>query len=444
MRAPSDVRDEPAGSPRRSGPDPRALLPASGIPLLYFAFAHVCLALACAVLVVWPDLPGAYFFHPRMTAVVHLVTLGWISSSILGAFYIVGPLALRLPIRPGWLDRMGFVSFAAGTIGMVFSFWTGAYQGLAWSAVLVAASVGHVAQRAWRGLRHAKVPWPVKLHVALAFVNMLLASGLGVVIALSRVSGSLPWSPQSAAFAHAHLAAVGWAMMMVVGLSYRLIPMIVPAAMPAGSSMATSAMLLQTGVAVLAVALISGSTWTAVGALLIVTGLASFVAHVRRIVAKRLPRPAALPRPDWATWQTHVAFVWLLVAAVIGVWLAMPGHRRWLVELEWLYGTLGLVGFLAQIIVGIQGRLLPMHGWYRAFEAGGMQPPARSVHTLADPRLTRLIFLTWTLAVPTLAAGLVATSPQVIATGGVLLLGGVILNALQMYHVATGANRLQP
>lgn len=140
------MRDEPAGSPPRSGPDPRALLPASGIPLLYFAFAHVCLALACAMLVVWPDLPGAYFFHPRMTAVVHLVTLGWISSSILGAFYIVGPLALRLPIRPGWLDRMGFVSFAAGTIGMVFSFWTGAYLGLAWSAVLVAASVGHVAQ----------------------------------------------------------------------------------------------------------------------------------------------------------------------------------------------------------------------------------------------------------------------------------------------------------
>jgi hypothetical protein len=233
-------------------------------------------------------------------------------------------------------------------------------------------------------------------------------------------------------------------MMMVVGLSYRLIPMIVPAAMPAGSSLATSAILLQAGVGVLVVALINDSSWTAIGALLIVGGLVSFVARVRSIVAKRLPRPPALPRPDWATWQTHVAFMWLLAAAAIGVWLAMPGHRRRVVELEWLYGTLGLIGFLAQVIVGIQGRLLPMHGWYRAFEAGGMQPPARSVHTLARPRLTRLIFLMWTLAVPSLAAGLVATSPRVIATGGALLLGGVILNALQMYHVATGANRLQP
>lgn len=294
------------------------------------------------------------------------------------------------------------------------------------------------------GLWHAKVPWPIKLHVALAFVNMLLASGLGAVMTINRLSGWLPLSPQSGAFAHAHLAAVGWAMMMVVGLSYRLIPMIVPAAMPTGSSMATSAVLLETGVVVLAVALMTGSKWTALGALLIVAGLSSFVARVRTIVKRRLPPPAALPRPDWATWQTHAAFVWLIVAAVLGVLLAIPVQTPWTVELGWLCGTLGLIGFLAQVVVGIQGRLLPMHGWIRAFEAGGMQPPARSVHTLAHPLLTRLIFLMWTLGVLSLAAGLVATSTRVIATGSGLLLCGVLLSALQMYHVATGANRLLP
>ena len=185
--------------------------------------------------------------------------------------------------------------------------------------------------------------------------------------------------------------------------------MILPAAMPVGSSMAASAILLETGVAVLAVALLTGSKWTTAGALLVVAGLSSFVARVRTIVRRRMPPPAALARPDWATWQTHVAFIWLFVAALLGVLLAMPLQTPWTTELGWLYGTLGLVGFLAQIVVGIQGRLLPMHGWYRAFEAGGMQPPPRSVHALADPLATRTIFLLWTLGVPSLAAGLAAT-----------------------------------
>jgi hypothetical protein len=110
-----------AGSPEAR----RAFLPAAGLPLLYFAFAHICLALALAVLLVRPDLPGGFFHHPRMIAVVHLVTLGWITSSILGACYIVGPLALRLPLRPGWRDRAAFGSFAAGVTGVVCHFWTG-------------------------------------------------------------------------------------------------------------------------------------------------------------------------------------------------------------------------------------------------------------------------------------------------------------------------------
>ena len=92
------------GSARNPGTDPnearRVLLPPRGIPLLYFGFAHLSLALALAVLLARPDLPAGFFHHPRMIAIVHLVTPGWITSSILGAFYIVGPLALRLPLRP--------------------------------------------------------------------------------------------------------------------------------------------------------------------------------------------------------------------------------------------------------------------------------------------------------------------------------------------------------
>ena len=415
----------------------RALLPASGIPLLYFAFAHVCLALALAVLLVRPDLPGGFFHHPRMIAVVHLVTLGWISGSILGAFYIVGPLALRLPLRPGWRDRLAFGCFAVGVTGMVAHFWLGQYSGMAWSAVLVVLAVLHVALRAWLGLPRAPVPWPVKLHVVLAFANMILASGFGMVIGLNRIYGWLPWSPMSAAFAHAHRAALGWAVMMVVGLSYRLIPMIVPAQMPKGGSIATSAVLLEIGTIGPVVALIIRPDWSPAAALVIVAGIASFVSQVRNIVKRKLPAPPALPRPDWATWQTHIAFVWLLVAATTGVSLTLPVPPSWIIGLGWVYGTAGLIGFLGQIVVGIQGRLLPLYAWYRRMEAGHMQPPARSAHTLASHGLSKAILITWTLGVPLLLSGLAARVDLMIALGSGLLLVGVGLNAAQAVIVVT-------
>jgi hypothetical protein len=409
----------------------RALLPAAGLPLLYFAFAHFCLASALGVLIVEPTLPGTFFLHPRMVALVHLVTLGWISGSILGAFYIVAPLALRLPLRPGWVDRGAFGSFALGTLGMVSHFWIGEYGGMIWSALLVAGAVLHVAVRAWRGLGRAVVPWAVKLHVALAFTNMLAASTLGIIAGANRVTGWVAWPPLAVASAHLHLAMVGWATMMFVGLAYRLIPMIVPARMPDRASMAASAVLLEVGLSVLAVAILADSSWTAAGALLVVAGLASFVAHVRAMLKHRLPAPPALARPDWATRQTHVALVCLLIAALLGIAVPLLTEASAIVAVSWIYGTLALVGFLSQVILGIQGRLLPMHAWYREFEAGGFSPPARAVHGLPSPGLARAIFFAWLLGVPLLAAGLPLGMSYWIATGSVLLLSGVVLNAAQ-------------
>jgi hypothetical protein len=434
----SPVSEPGANAAASSRSDARhALLPAGGIPLLYFAFAHLCLAGAFAVLVARPDLPGGFFHHPRMIAVIHLVTLGWITGSILGAFYIVGPLALRLPLRPGWRDRAAFAFFAAGVSGMVAHFWIAEYSGMAWSAGLVAAAVLHVAVRAWRGLPDSPVPWAVKLHVGLAFANILLASALGTLVGLNRMYGWLPWPPMSAAFAHAHLASVGWAVMMVIGLSYRLVPMIVPAEMPRGRGLAASAILLEAGTLGLAFALLASPSWTPLAAAAIVSGLGSFVRQVRQIVKRKLPAPPALPRPDWATWQTHVAFGWLLVAAFAGVTLTLPIPAAWLIPLGWTYGIAGLVGFLAQIVVGIQGRLLPLYGWYRMMEAGGMRPPARSAHTLASHGLARSILVAWTLGVPLLVVGLTSDTHAIVGLGSLALLAGVALNAAQAITIAT-------
>jgi hypothetical protein len=411
--------------------DSRALLPASDIPLLYFGFAYACLGLAFAVLTIDPALPGAFFLHPRMVAVVHLVTLGWISSSILGAFYIVGPLALRLPLRADWRDRAAFGSYATGVAGMVARFWIGDYSGMAWFATLALAGMLYVGARAGVGLGSAVAPWAVKLHVALAFGNAVAASLFGILLGLNRSHGWFAWSPFGAAYAHLHLAAVGWATMMFVGLAYRLIPMIVPAAMPTGASLVSSAILIEAGIVVLAVALTRGSAWTAAGALLIVAGLISFVTHVRIVLRQRLPPPAALPRPDWATWQTHVALVWLLIAAGLGLFLSLSGSSVRLLTWGWLYGTAGLIGFLAQVIAGMQGRLLPMHAWYGAFEAGGFKPPSRSAHTLASPVLARAIFVAWTIGVPALAFGLARATPPVTAAASAVLFAGVVLGAVQ-------------
>src|SRR6516165_10910388 len=112
--------------------------PAQVIQLLYLGTAHLSLALACVFAGVWPHAVAGFFYHAWLIGLVHMVTLGWITFSILGAIYIVGPLALRMDMPARRLDYAAYACAAIGLIGMVGHFWIQEYAGMAWSAATVA------------------------------------------------------------------------------------------------------------------------------------------------------------------------------------------------------------------------------------------------------------------------------------------------------------------
>lgn len=413
----------------------QALTPSSALPLAYFGLAHLSLALAILLLIVDPEWPGGYFLHPRMAAVVHLVTIGWISGSILGAFYIVAPLALGLPLPVRRLDWLAFGFFAVGALSMVAHFLTGQYGSLAWSGGLVLIAVIVLAARVLAGLRRATAPGGILLHVVLSFANVAAAALYGILVGLDRQLGFWGLAPVQSAYAHLHLAVIGWPVMLVIGLAYRLVPMFLPARPPTGRGLAVSAVLIEAGLVILVWSLTTGSGWVPAGALTIAAALVAFVVHMRRAVRARLPRPPALPGRDWSTWQTHVAIVWLFVAAGCGLALMAIDTGATHLVVAWIYGVAGIVGFIAQIIVGIQGRLVPLYAYYRAMHALGSKPPARGANQLPSPRFARPIFLCWTAGVPLLAWGLAGAQPVAIRIGGILLLAGVGIGAAYLRHL---------
>jgi hypothetical protein len=418
----------------------KALLPPPTLPLVYFGLAHAAFAAAGGVLVVRPDLPGAFHYQPQLIALVHLVTVGWISGSILGALYIVAPLAFGVGLRPGWLDYAACAAFWLGTAGMVAGFWTLRFDLVAAASPLVLAAIAVVGGRVIAGLWTSRLPWGVSLHVTLAFANILVAGVVGLLTAMNRDTASLLWSPLALALAHGHLAVLGWAAMMFFGVAYRLMPMFIPSAMPTGARLALSAVLLEIGTLGLAVSLALGAP-TAIWVVFVVGAFVAFSRQVRGMLANRRPRPVELPRPDWSTWQTHTALLYLVIATALGVWLALGSAP---VSVTWAYGAAAVLGFVSQVVVGIQGRLLPLAAWYRALEFAEGTPPPTSVHRLADPRVARLVFMLWLAGLPLLTVGLMRQSSAGIATGAVVLFMATLANAahgwIMVWRSATGAS----
>jgi len=414
--------------------------PAQTVPLLYLGTAHLSLALACLLVAMSPQAVAGFFYHSRMVAIVHLVTLGWITFSILGAIYIVGPVALRMPLPAGRGDYVAWAFACIGLVGMIAHFWIQEFGGMAWSAAMVTCGILYVASRVVLGLRRSAVPAAIKLHIVLACLNISLAAATGIVIAFDKVYHFLPGFVLSNVFAHAHLAALGWAAMMVVGVGYRLLPMTLPSKMPSGRSMFPSAVLLETGVLGLFVTLLVRSVWTPLFGILIVAGLGVFIGHVASMVKSPAPKPPAAPTIDFAVLHTATAGVSLVVAAAIGLTLLVAPASPRMLHAAAAYGVFGIVGFLAQMVVAMEVRLLPLAAWYWAYARSEFRAAPGSPLLMRDRSLQTIVFMGWAFAVPALAAGFGLESAPWLAAGAwslfVAVTIGALDNTLVRLHVA--------
>jgi len=411
-------------------PSPAEHLPARGLPLLYLGTGLLSLIVAFGTVAADPAGIAGFFYHPRMLAVVHLLTLGWIGASVLGSIHIVGPLALRMPLRATWGDYVRFVAFAVGVLGMVSHFWLDSPRGMVWSAGLATLAFLSAAARVLPRLRRAPIPDAVKAPVALAFLNVVLAASLGVVIGLNKVSPFLPVHHLQAVLAHAHLAALGFATMLVMGVSYRLLPMMLPAAMIAGRGPLLSAWLVEVGVLGLTASFFLDGLGRRPSAALAVAGIAVFLWHVVTMLRHPRPAPPERPRPDLPVTQALVALLCLALTALLGLALAVAPTLDAASPVALAYGALGLVGFMAQMVVAVQQRLLPLAAWLWAYAGADYMKTPPSLHAAPGRLFPALTTVGWVLGAPLLAVALALEWLSGLRTGALLLLLGTLAHGL--------------
>lgn len=427
-----------------SGPrHPRTALPPQQLPLLYFGFAHLCLLVAFGIVALDPRGVAGFYYHDRMLAVVHLITLGWITSSILGSLYIVAPIALRASLVSGRLDHGWFGCVAIGVTGMVTHFWISELRGMAWSASLVIIGLCGVAAKISTALWHAPIHRAVKLHLGLAFLNFVAAATLGLLLGIDRSADVVPGYVMTNLFAHAHLAVLGWATMMVMGVGYRLLPMVVPAAMPSGPSLYLSAILVETGTLALFIGLLRGMAPIA-AAVTVVAGIAAFLAHAVWMLRRRRTPPPDATVPDYGAAHVGVGLGYLVVCCGVGLTLGVAAPSPWTLRLALAYGVFGLVGFVAQLILGLELRLIPILVWHTGFARSGYTVTGTTPLRMPDRRLQGLVFLLWQLGVPALAAGLFFTAVPFVAAAAWMLLVGAALATWNVIHVVRHGSTQPP
>ncbi|MDI3297881.1 MAG: hypothetical protein QJR08_01795 [Bacillota bacterium] len=401
----------------------------------YFAVALASFLLAQAWMaagLTWPFRPlGA----STTLVAVHLLTLGWLSTLMLGALHQFVPVITARPLgserAAGWtlglvaggllLMLAGFLACGAGAWPLALALPLGGLSVTA-GAWLAAAQLG-------RTLASARpLPLPGR-YVAAGLLFLALVPALGVALALA-VAAPRWTGPAAAGFLFArglplHLLAGlgGWFTLTAMGVALKLLAMFMLAPEERGRRGELAFALTAGG---LALAWLSGwgGGWAAapeeLGQAAAAAGAALYLADLARLYGqrrrKRLELNAAFAA--WALAALGLEVLALVLARLAGSTAAWAPVLVQLVLFGWLSG-LGL----SQMI-----KIVPFLTWIERYGPLMGRTPVPRVQELVDEGRARPWFFVYFAAAATgvaAAAGLVATGGAAAPGVAGALLGGV-------------------
>ncbi|MGP8238761.1 MAG: hypothetical protein ACLQVW_25565 [Limisphaerales bacterium] len=432
--------------------------PSIALPLTFTLTGLLALCAGVAWLVLQPSLLAEYYYNQYVVAVTHLFVLGWICSVVMGAMYQLVPVALETKLYSENLARWHFGFHLAGFVGMVCMFRVWNMKPAGHFGCILGVGVGLFVCNMARTLR--RVPkWNVTataVSAALGWICLAILSGLSVAAAkceydsesalsatgavgvllsgLRSVAGFLArFNPISTMHAHAHLGGVGFFTMLIVGVSYKLIPMFTLSEVQSRRRALYSIALLNLGLAGSFVTILLRSPLKLAFALAVVAALAIFGWELGAILRARKRRTL-----DWGIKYFLTAIALLLPLSAIAVVLSWPGlpMNRLTGQLENLYGFLGFLGVITLAILGMLYKIIPFLVWYGRYSRQIGRAKVPSLADLYSARLQALGYWTYLAGLAATAGALLLSNQTGVRVGcGLLALAvaTLALNVGQMF-----------
>lgn len=315
-----------------------------------------------------------FHFSPKLLGLTHIATLGWISMIIFGAMFQLVPVVMQVKLFSEKLAEIQFWLYSTGVIGMVYSFFQFETYSLAIFASLVSLAILIFIFNIFASITKVK-QWEITgTYIVTALIYLFFTIIAGFMLAFNLYDPYFKINHLEYLKLHAHLAFIGWVSMMIMGVSYKLIPMF---SLSHGFSLKPAKwtfVFINAGLLILTVEyhFPERTIMLPVGTVLIAAGNLIFLYQVYLIMKNRVRKIL-----DIGLTYSMVALGMMFLATALGVFLVFEKFIDFNVatKLVLIYSYLILFGYFSQIIVGQMYKIVPFLVWFHKFSAKvGLEP----------------------------------------------------------------------
>jgi len=363
----------------------------------------------------------------------HLLTLGWITMTIVGAMFQLVPVITEKDLYSETIAKMVFYIYLAGIAWLVYSFAVSKPSEIGAGIVSIALILFIIDSfMTMRGMKVADLAvWYVV--AGMCFLCLTLLTGSFAAYGMHHI---VTYNSFDLLFLHIALAGIGWVCFVVIGFSLRLIPMFILSHGYKESYGWASFVTLIFGLVFvilyfllhMLIPQIKGIHWIELsGGFLMLIGIISYILQMR-IIYKQRTRHHIEP----AIWFSICATGYLFVSGVAGVWMIMFRHSF---RIDIAYVITGLFGFAGMYIIGMMHKIVPFLQWYNKYSSKiGLEKVPKTKDMINEP-LTWIQLFVFNAGLIALLAGVISNMAIIITISGAILLIGSTMFVWNMITV---------
>nr|WP_294895235.1 hypothetical protein [uncultured Pedobacter sp.] len=371
----------------------------------YLIAAFTFLALVPMLLFGVKDFTGHYF-QPHLLAITHTAALGWGTVIIFGACYQLLPVILETQLYSYKLAWFGLVVFCLGLLEFVYSFWIfepGLHMQC--GSLLLLTGILSFTTNIFITAKKIKKPDIYQDFILTSCIWLLVAAILGVLMVFNFRYAFLPQDHLLFLKLHAHAGLGGWFLLLIIGVSAKLLPMFLVSEKMNIGLLKWSYNLINAALLLFFVNtyLFGLNLLTFVIALIAVLGVVCWLVYVYQCFSSRIRAKIDVPMA-----HTLLSVLLLVIAIFVLPFIIFYQLKADVlaVRLTTVYGSLLLLGWISSLILGQTFKTLPFIVWTKRSQyllgAKTTLLPAK----LYDNNILKYQFLSFLLFIASFSVGL--------------------------------------
>ncbi|MFA3781492.1 cbb3-type cytochrome c oxidase subunit I [Melioribacteraceae bacterium 4301-Me] len=309
---------------------------------------------------------GGHHFQPKILSITHIATLGWITMIIFGAMFQLVPVILEVKLFSSKLAEIQFWIFAAGIIGLVYKFWHfNSALSFTAPAILINLAMYIFIFNIIATMKSVRTWNLTGTYLAAALFYLFVTAVAGLLLAANLDHPYIRINHLQYLNLHAHVAFIGWVSMVVMGVTYKLIPMFTLSHNFKLTLAKIAFVLINIGLLGISTIMHYSETtiFYYIFVPLIAVGIILFLFQVLEIFKKRIRK-----KFDVGIKFSSFAYIILGITTLLGTVIAFIDYQS-IINLTLIYGYIIIFGYLSMLIVGQMYKIVPFLVWYHKYSS---------------------------------------------------------------------------